>query len=145
MLTADFSASPTEGTANCTTFNFTNGSIGGMPPYSYEWEFGDGANSTTRNTTHIYTTTAPCDEYPEFNVTLTVTDNLGASDFATKTVDVYKLGDANGDCLINMGDATKVERIILGLDPPTPGADCTCDGLINMADVTCIEHKILGG
>jgi alpha-tubulin suppressor-like RCC1 family protein/Tol biopolymer transport system component len=53
-------------------------------------------------------------------------------------------GDANGDGLVTMGDVTKVERIILGLDPPTAGADANGDGVITMGDVTKIERIILG-
>ena len=53
-------------------------------------------------------------------------------------------GDANGDGVVNMGDAVKVMRIILGLDPVTPGADANGDGLVNMGDVTKIQRIILG-
>ena len=38
----------------------------------------------------------------------------------------------------------KVERIILGLDNETPGADANWDRIINMADVIKIERIILG-
>jgi len=57
---------------------------------------------------------------------------------------VFHPGDANLDSKLNMGDVTKVERIILGLDPPTVGADANEDGKINMGDVTKIERIILG-
>jgi hypothetical protein len=53
-------------------------------------------------------------------------------------------GDANGDGVINIGDVTKVQRIILGLDPPTIGADANLDGVIDMGDVTKIMLIILG-
>lgn len=53
-------------------------------------------------------------------------------------------GDANGDGVINALDITKVERIILGLDPETTGADANCDGSINALDITKIELIILG-
>jgi len=52
-------------------------------------------------------------------------------------------GDANMNGVVDMADVTMVERIILGLDPPTVCADCNQDGYINMADVTCIEWIIL--
>jgi hypothetical protein len=45
---------------------------------------------------------------------------------------------------VNMGDTTKVERIILGQDSLTPGADANEDGVMNMGDVTKIERIILG-
>jgi hypothetical protein len=53
-------------------------------------------------------------------------------------------GDANGDGVVNMGDATKVMRIVLGLDPLTLGADANGDGVVNMGDVTRIMRIILG-
>jgi hypothetical protein len=53
-------------------------------------------------------------------------------------------GDANGDGLVNMGDVTKVELIILGLADSTAGADANGDGQVNMGDVTKIELIILG-
>jgi hypothetical protein len=53
-------------------------------------------------------------------------------------------GDANGDGIVNIGDVTEVQRIILGLDPPTLGADANLDGVINMGDVTKIMLIILG-
>lgn len=52
--------------------------------------------------------------------------------------------DPNGDGVANMGDVTKVERIILGIDSPTPGSDANNDGTIDMADVIKLERVILG-
>jgi len=52
-------------------------------------------------------------------------------------------GDANCDGEVDMGDVTKVERIILELDPPTLGADANRDGEIDIRDVTKIERIIL--
>jgi hypothetical protein len=54
------------------------------------------------------------------------------------------LGDANQDGQVNMGDVTMTERIILSLNPPTPGADANQDSFINMGDVTMTERIILG-
>ncbi len=56
----------------------------------------------------------------------------------------FERGDANEDGVVDMSDVTKVERIILELDPPTPSADANEDGSIDMADVTKIERIILG-
>ena len=52
-------------------------------------------------------------------------------------------GDANEDTRINMQDVTKVERMILELDPETESADANRDGEIDMRDVTYIELMIL--
>ena len=74
-------------------------------------------------------------------------DGIYAGEFVVSKVRVaeyYQPGDANGDDVIDMADVTKVERIILGVDPPTLEADANQDGEINMADVTKIERIILG-
>ena len=52
-------------------------------------------------------------------------------------------GDCNGDGMVNAVDITSVERIILELDPETPGADANCDGSINAMDITKIELVIM--
>jgi hypothetical protein len=49
----------------------------------------------------------------------------------------------NGDSIINVLDMTKVARIILELDEPTPGADANQDGSINIFDMTKIAKIIL--
>ncbi len=52
-------------------------------------------------------------------------------------------GDANGDGVINVLDMTKVARIILQMDPSTPGADANQDGVVNVLDMTKIARIIL--
>jgi hypothetical protein len=49
--------------------------------------------------------------------------------------------DENGD--VSMGDVTKVERTILGIDLPRHSADANGAGLVNMGDVPRIERLIL--
>lgn len=53
-------------------------------------------------------------------------------------------GDANGDGEINALDMTRVARIILEMDPLTPGADANQDGTVNILDMTKIARIILG-
>jgi PKD repeat protein len=61
---------------------FTGSATGGTPPYTWAWQFGDGATSTSQNPTHTYT--AP-GVYP---VKLTVTDSTQATaeDETTATI-----------------------------------------------------------
>ena len=117
-----------------TTFNFTNESTGGVGPYTYEWDFGDGNNSTDENPVYTYTVNAT------YNVSLTVTDSLANVETETKPdyLMAYRAGDANHNGVIDMADVTKVEREILRIDPPTIWADANVDHAINMADVTTI-------
>jgi hypothetical protein len=71
------------------------------------------------------------------NYTLMSTFQVNAS------VIVYIPGDANEDDVVNIFDMTKVARIILELDDPTPGADANQDGSINIFDMTKIARIIL--
>jgi PKD repeat protein len=126
-----------------TTFNFTDETTGGVLPYTYEWDFDNNGTIDSTLQNPVYT-------YPDagtYTVALTVTDVLLDEDTETKEdyLMVYKPGDANADCEINMADVDKVERIILRLDPPTIWGDASQDGAINMADVTTIEWIIIRG
>ncbi len=82
----------------------------------------------------------------DYTVNVIVTDSLSPANSTSRivTLKIYLVGDANGDGVVTMGDVTKVERIILGLDPTTPGADANGDGNITMGDVTKIELIIMG-
>jgi len=53
-------------------------------------------------------------------------------------------GDANEDDVVNVLDLTKVVRIILQMDNPTPGADANEDEAINVLDLTEIARIIMG-
>jgi len=88
---------PYEGTIN-TTLEF-DGSASSDPDgtiASYSWDFGDGTTGNGMTATHSYTTPG------SFNVTLTVTDDTGASDSAgttaviRDTVNQPPTADANG-------------------------------------------------
>ena len=48
------------------------------------------------------------------------------------------------DGVVNVLDLVKVKRIILGLDPPTCGADANQDGAINVLDLVKVKRIILG-
>ena len=60
------------------------------------------------------------------------------------SIRVYKLGDADDDGSVNNLDITKLERIIIGLDDRTPGADANGDGNVNALDITKVELVMMG-
>jgi hypothetical protein len=66
--------------------NFTNNTTGGVPPYIYKWNFGGAGSSTqldpTTQLNPIFTFTQP----GNYNVSLTVTDNINTITTVTKTI-----------------------------------------------------------
>jgi PKD repeat protein len=63
------------------TVQFNGKADGGIEPYTWYWEFGDGYNSTEQEPEHAYAAAG------NYTATLTVTDNIGNS--ATDTAPVY--------------------------------------------------------
>jgi outer membrane protein assembly factor BamB len=64
---------------------FTGTVYGGIPPYSYHWDFGDGNTSVVQNPTHTYSSIG------NYTATLTVTDTEGNSSNDTARVTInYK-------------------------------------------------------
>ena len=61
---------------------FSGSAFGGSEPYSYEWDFGDGSTSTEQNPLHSYSSLGT------FDVTLTVTDDMGDTDTDTTSATV---------------------------------------------------------
>ena len=80
MPVADFNLTPVSGQAPLTV-NFSDTSLNG--PRSWVWDFGDGSEGNTTNTTHTFTSVGL------YNVTLTVT-NIAGNDSVTKTVEVLE-------------------------------------------------------
>ena len=82
--TASFDVSTNELTANfSSTSTDSDGTI-----VSYNWDFGDGNNSSTANPSHTYATAG------SYTVSLTVTDDDNASDSTSSTVQVDEGGPA---------------------------------------------------
>jgi PKD repeat protein len=69
-LHANINASPTSGKASLTVY-FWGRASGGIPPYTYSWDFGDGQSGTAQNLFHIYSGPGT------YSATLTVTDSGG--------------------------------------------------------------------
>ncbi|MBI2869657.1 MAG: PKD domain-containing protein [Chloroflexi bacterium] len=58
---------------------FTAQVSGGFPPYSYQWDFGDGNTSNEVSPSHAYTSAG------DYTVSLTVTDDRGNTGAETRT------------------------------------------------------------
>jgi len=58
--------------------------------------------------------------------------------------DAVKPGDANMDNLVNMGDVTVIEKMILGLKSPNAQADVNGNAALDMGDVVRLERTLLG-
>ncbi len=86
--TADFTH--TCNAANC-TFVSTSTDVAPGTIATYAWTFGDGATADVKNPSHSYIIDASTD----FTVTLTVTDNEGATAIVTKTITVTPVPSAN--------------------------------------------------
>ena len=61
---------------------FTDATTGGIAPYTYSWDFGDSATSTSQSPSHVYASPGL------YSVTLLVTDNLSLSDSLTLSVGI---------------------------------------------------------
>jgi PGF-pre-PGF domain-containing protein len=94
---SNFSANVTEGAVPLTV-NFTDLSLNS--PDSWEWDFGDGNNSTSRNPIHSYVSSGT------YNVSLNAT-NIAGSDITTKTayINVYIAPVANLTASVTSGTA----------------------------------------
>jgi molybdopterin converting factor small subunit len=84
-VTLEQSKLSVEFTANTRTIQegesvqFVPAVAGGISPYTYEWDFGDGNTSTEPAPAHVY------DKIDTFTVTLKVTDDRGNSDEYTRS------------------------------------------------------------
>ncbi|UCH50732.1 MAG: PKD domain-containing protein [Chloroflexota bacterium] len=64
--------------------------MGGVSPYTYQWDFGDGASSTEQNPKHAYS-------FPgNYTATVTVTDSLGNVVSCSTSVTVTTVGGRAG-------------------------------------------------
>lgn len=71
--------------------SFSGSALGGVSPYTYSWDFGDGTESDLQDPEHSY------EEAGTYTATLTVTDDDGSTGTDTTTVTISVAGSTNGD------------------------------------------------
>ncbi|MFC2106313.1 PKD domain-containing protein [Candidatus Bipolaricaulota bacterium] len=127
--------SPLAVTFNATTSTDADGTI-----TAYAWNFGDEDTDTGANVTHTFTATSAIET---FEVTLTITDNNGASSQATQTIEVYLNGE--GPSGTDMPTARFTASKFIGVSPlivtfdgtaSTPGTGTIAAYNWNFADGT---------
>jgi len=99
---AQVSVTPTSGDAPLTVqFSSTGSNDPDGSIVSYNWNFGDGASSTSTNPAHLYTSIGT------YTATLTVTDNSGASATASAVITVNAVSAASLRTAISMSGSKK--------------------------------------
>ena len=93
---------------------FYGNASGGAQPYSWHWDFGDGAGSDEQNPKHAYSKAG------KYTATLTVTDSLGnvAKDTAEVTITANLTADAGGPYFGKVKEKIQFKGVAHGGTPP---------------------------
>ena len=135
---ASFTYLPENPSVNQTiTFNASSSHDPDGTIVSYEWDFGDGNVTKTREEiiNHSYS------EAGRYTVNLTVTDNDCLTNSITKNV-LVGCGDLNSDGEISMTDVHLLLKHVGGHGDYEAIADVICDGSVNMGDVILLLNHV---
>src|SRR2546421_8068994 len=100
-LQAGFTNSPTSPQPS-DSINFTASARGGTPPYSYSWDFGNGASATGDTAAYSYATAG------SYTVTLTVIDSMNRPNNTTQSLTIYS--PAQPDFRLNTDRSTLIAQ-----------------------------------
>lgn len=100
---------------------------------SYLWGLGDGNTSDLANPEHVYA------EAGQYNITLTVTDNDGATSTATAEVIINPAGDMDGDGDVDRNDMRALSLAVRRGEQLDPAFDINGDGVINSRDIRALR------
>src|SRR5882762_5557381 len=117
-LTVDFSFSPSSPSTG-QSVSFTSVVSGGIGPYTYAWDFGDGGTSTAANPSRTYSTAG------SFTVKLTITDSSSPTLSQTASHDV-SVGPVTGQKDFTIS-ASPTSITVVGESPLCEGASTLCD------------------
>lgn len=113
--TAAFTGNPTVSCLPPSDVDFTNNSSGGTGNLTYYWDFGDGNSSTFPQPTNTYNSAGT------FDVSLTVTDELGCTDTQTEVDYIEIVNNVTIDFTANNPQACLGDQIdFTDISSPTP-------------------------
>lgn len=147
---ANLVATPTAGSAPLTvTFDATGSTDSDGIIVAHDWVFSDGTNDTGDIVTHVF------NENGTYTATLTVIDDIGASDTKEVTITVSDdgggsatYGDASGDGSVSALDASEVLQHATGIitldGVKATNADVSGNGDISPLDASLILQYVVG-
>ena len=100
---------------------------------TYLWDLGDGNTSDLENPQYNYT------QAGQYNISLTVTDNDGATAMATATVIINPAGDMDGDGDVDRNDMRALSMAIRRGEQLDLAFDINGDGVVNSRDVRAMR------
>ncbi|MDP4120386.1 MAG: starch-binding protein [Bacillota bacterium] len=148
-IVQSFTQNPSTATAN-TKVTLTAVAANGTAPYTYQFQ----ANGTTISD---FSTSNTCSWTPtaagNYTLTVNVKDAAGKTATSSCTYNVSAVvvpvpGDANCDGVVNLKDATLIQKYLVGLSTLTTqgktNADYNGDSIVNLKDATAIQKKLAG-
>jgi len=99
----------------------------------YLWDFGNGLTMVGSTVEHTYTAVG------SYSVTLTVTDNKGATNSQTTTVVINPIGDFDGDGDVDVDDIRALTLAIRNNEQLDESFDINNDGVIDSLDTIALR------